>query len=1015
MERRWFWLLLFTVVSVWAAPRSAWGAQVGCVECAQLGKVASSDGAVCQGCNATLSGCDCVCPSGHLLIEVDSTGRYLPTKFCRECIDCACADLQGMHFSGGSCVCVSSAHSIYDSRVCLNTAGQTVVTNQQSNANTRNTVTFKGHKESIDTSATSATVLSKHFQNNLMTAAVRCMQEKSNSSCANLASLCILTAFDSSSTACQLYSTALSGVGGGRASTHAPNNADLFPWIDYSFSSLEDAKTNLLESASYAPSFPVDFETVLSFKVKEYDFDGTFLEKRDLTNELQLCPSDQKTPTSLKYRNFARNHYFSCNLNLNNFQALNRTRFYEIYVVDTANSNTEIAVPVHINFEGDSDAVIDANFNLYKRFFLVDNVAGVDSSGVLTKVRFAVDTELRVTLRSGSSGLIHVPELFLLYGARTLAASDTPSLSLTSEDAALLSPQVTFHSTYTMDLSNYFSGTSVGFIIACVLAFLVMYVRVRNYNRRRQLSIYDVLYFTQVAVQGISSLGDTLFVLLLGLSLYWILFFKGQSSISILLPVGSEGIAGFQILVILAFTGKLIHVLYQLYQQVTQIIFFIDWERPRGKLEKKEKEQHSHNDDEQKKKRPTMAPVSIWRSVLVANEWNELANSRLVSTPLIILIVLGLLDGAKWRWMRTAQPDAKELSDDEHIASHFFLSFAITLLVFSGTVVGARLFNWAFYAPYVKNALENFVDLCSINNVSVFLLKGGYQTGYYVHGRSVHSHADCDMAQFHKNLALEERHAVPKRGLASTDQQCYEVLVSRKFLDRYNNEYLNLLENQRNLDKQQAKAMAMTNTPGGPSTLSNLFNFKNATRALKSSLIRKHFEISKVLQTSLNKAADEIQLKNFAFDHFQVTPNLDFIFGPALEGVNGQPLPPTCCDWSQMCAGMGMGVGMNPQGQTQGGPMAGRVAGPLRMTKNQMVLFEDPKRRVRETMLSGMEWDLMMVSALLWAMIESFSGGALYTAAIVVYAFNVFFDWVYGYRSEINLTNKTLVDDRLLL
>ena len=608
------------------------GSKVDCSECFLIGKVPSNDFKVCQSCgiNSTLgiSGCDCGCPSGKIISDKDSFGRYLPEK---ECISCSlpfekspsniyscdrCPDLIGMEYSSSFvCSCISSSHSIFSSSLCLDSVGINSLTSTYSDSNERHTVTFKGYRESSDTSlgtATSSSLLSKHFELNLMKSSVRCIYEGRNSSCRILSSLCILTPFDSTSVACKIYYSALenSNVGNGRNSlTQSPNNEYILPWIDW-----EDS-TKIVKNVDYSPSLIANFNTILKFKVKIFDLEGNFLETKDLTNELQLCPNDQQTSSSLKWSHLGRNYVLSCFLNLPHFPLLNLTRFYEVYLVDSSSSSSSsttkeeeilLAVPVHINYEGDSAAIRNENKHIAKRFFLVDNVSGIGTGGILQRIRYAVGTELRITLRSDSlsqTGQIYIPEIFLTFGSRTLSPEDSISPSLAGDSLSLLSPSVSFQTTYTMDLSFFWSGVSVGFIITCILSFLLMCIRVSNYNRRRQLNLWDSFFLAQVIIQGISSLADFLFLFLLALSLYWISVFKGQSEPTLLLPEGAEGTTSFKTLVIIAFIGKIIHVTYQLFAQVRSIIFFIDWERPRGKGEKnKEKEKSSSSEDKKKKK-----------------------------------------------------------------------------------------------------------------------------------------------------------------------------------------------------------------------------------------------------------------------------------------------------------------------------------------------------------------------------------------------------------------------------
>ena len=47
--------------------------------------------------------------------------------------------------------------------------------------------------------------------------------------------------------------------------------------------------------------------------------------------------------------------------------------------------------------------------------------------------------------------------------------------------------------------------------------------------------------------------------------------------------------------------------------------------------------------------------------------------------------------------------------------------------------------------------VTQFVDLCSVANISVFVLVEN-NWGYYIHGKSVHDHADTDLSRFNRNF-----------------------------------------------------------------------------------------------------------------------------------------------------------------------------------------------------------------------------------------------------------------------
>lgn len=72
-----------------------------------------------------------------------------------------------------------------------------------------------------------------------------------------------------------------------------------------------------------------------------------------------------------------------------------------------------------------------------------------------------------------------------------------------------------------------------------------------------------------------------------------------------------------------------------LVNQVTVDIFFIDWEKPRGKI----CAPGPSNSETQTK----TAPVSMWRTYFVANEWNELQTIRNINPTFQLFATLFFL------------------------------------------------------------------------------------------------------------------------------------------------------------------------------------------------------------------------------------------------------------------------------------------------------------------------------------------------------------------------------------
>ena len=77
------------------------------------------------------------------------------------------------------------------------------------------------------------------------------------------------------------------------------------------------------------------------------------------------------------------------------------------------------------------------------------------------------------------------------------------------------------------------------------------------------------------------------------------------------------------------------------------------------------------------------------------------------------------------------------------------------LLVAGSNSFPQRLFVFLIYERFFEHKIRQFVDLCSVSNVSVFVMSRRLY-GFYIHGRSVHGHADTDMREMNLNL-LKER------------------------------------------------------------------------------------------------------------------------------------------------------------------------------------------------------------------------------------------------------------------
>jgi len=89
------------------------------------------------------------------------------------------------------------------------------------------------------------------------------------------------------------------------------------------------------------------------------------------------------------------------------------------------------------------------------------------------------------------------------------------------------------------------------------------------------------------------------------------------------------------------------------------------------------------------------------------------------------------------------------------------------------------------YERYMRDGIHQFVDLCSMANISVFILKEA-RYGYYIHGRSAHGFADTDLLSIVTQLRREEDDLVGHRGLLpGSDHQTFQMMVPKALREYY--------------------------------------------------------------------------------------------------------------------------------------------------------------------------------------------------------------------------------------
>jgi hypothetical protein len=83
------------------------------------------------------------------------------------------------------------------------------------------------------------------------------------------------------------------------------------------------------------------------------------------------------------------------------------------------------------------------------------------------------------------------------------------------------------------------------------------------------------------------------------------------------------------------------------------------------------------------------------------------------------------------------------------------------------------------------NQIYNFIDLCSVSNISVFILDETYH-GYYIHGRSPHGKADVNIKEILINFDREIKRMTGTRGLENySNDQIFIMKINENFRKQY--------------------------------------------------------------------------------------------------------------------------------------------------------------------------------------------------------------------------------------
>ncbi|KAM4704943.1 meckelin [Rhinophrynus dorsalis] len=730
----------------------------------------TTDGWNCIKCPSGInSDGNCQCPPGKILVERDVNGSLLQEADCLDC-DGTEPSFTAPNTLGKMCErchptfinrtnsCNCYQPNILAGGICFNGAGSFL---------SKVIPTVHYHQLGI-------LLRSEWFAVHLQSSAVACLLYANQTACQALGNMCVLDMHSTSSPnadACGLFHsifTSTAAMGAVHSISYWRPN---LPWLYYGD---QPGSASQVLTASPVPtsySFKANEETQntkLQFLATVYDIRGNFIKWQPLDGGLlQLCP-DIMTRLNAAFH-FGTTYEQNCEISVSKIlHEYPEPVFYDVYLAHLGNSGQQNLLPVpvlNLNLRHHEMFINQGNdinsWLLTRRIFLVDTVSGREN--ILTNLPRLIRVASKITIRIGLvpntyKGTIYPPLMTVEYTDVQLYNPDTQVV------------KVSFSVQYEMKQSDALIQTNVAVGVLGGLAALWSLLKIAAWKRRLGNSYIDFQTIVHFLIFYAGVLANAFFVVTVGTGFYWLVLFKGQRYVSVLLPL-PEDEYNFANYVGCAFALKAVQFLYKLTVQLTIDIFFIDWERPKGNI------QHSEGGI-----KGSSAPVSIWRSYFIANQWNEIQTVRKINPLFQVLAVLFFLEIIGFQNLALMDPSSSlSRNAQEYIAPYSrILRYGVSTALWLAIGLLQILFFSVFYERYVEDKIRQFVDLCSMSNISVFILSHRCY-GYYIHGRSVHGHSDTSMEEMNLNLKREAENLCSQRGLQpNTDIQTFEISVTNK-------------------------------------------------------------------------------------------------------------------------------------------------------------------------------------------------------------------------------------------
>ncbi|XP_070822056.1 meckelin isoform X1 [Chaetodon trifascialis] len=737
---------------------------ITCQQCPPDKPAVTKDGFGCIRCPGSPSDeGTCQCPPGNVLVERDVSGNLLDEARCEMCNGNAPA-LSIPNSSGDRCErcqatvinasCVCNPPNVLAGGLCF------PPDNLSTNVN-----------PSVNYAQLKFSVQSAWFVKNLYSSSAACLVFSNLTACQALGNMCVMNmhSFSGVSTdACGLFNTIFRS----RAAFSSTQDISYWrlnlPWLYYG------DEPGLASRVLQTDPVPTGFHfrgrnknTDIKLLAAVYNVRGEFLRWEQVGGRnLQLCP-DTATKQAAAF-SFGTAYQQSCDLSVAELLATHpEPLFYDVFMDLGGGENRKLLpLPSLVYNQQYNGRFINQesmkNWYLSRRMFLVDTLSGREKSmSALPKViRVASSVKIRFQLVPRTrEGQVYPPLMTVTY-------RDVPITDINTQTVSTM-----FAVEYEMDQNEARIKTDTALGVMGGLAVLYSLLKTVSWKRRIASPLIDVETMLKFLLFYAGDLANVFFAVTVGTGLYWLILYKAQRFVSVLLPLPAQE-EQFVTYISCAFALKAVQFLHKLILQVSVDVFFIDWERPRSKANRTVQAAGKPKRDP--------SPVSIWRTCFVANEWNEIQTIRKINPTFQIMAVLFFLEVLDFSnlALRDPWPTLKRSSQAYTPSYSLMLRYGLAATLWLCIGLLQVIYFTVFHEHFVEDKIRQFVDLCSVSNISVLVLSHRCY-GYYIHGRSVHGHADTNMEEMDHNLKRESESLCSPRGLLpNTDIQTFQVSLT---------------------------------------------------------------------------------------------------------------------------------------------------------------------------------------------------------------------------------------------